>query len=352
MLKTTSSWIHSGRLLQVLSLYERVAIVTHDNPDPDAIATGWALLTLIEETMPMPASLYGGGAIIRAENRYMVDLLSPPIQLVEEIPHDDRVGVVLVDCSPGTSNHLVTRQGIRPVGVIDHHLNGKRPADIPFLDIRPDVAASATIAADYLQEQGIEPGDKLATAMLYAIRTETRGHETHHTDLDRSVVVWLTEWADPALLAEIECAPLSRDYFSDLTLALQCTVVYGDTAVCLPPRAEGAEVVGELADLLIRCRSIRRVLSGAVVDGDLLVSVRTSQEGDNAAWLVQSVLEGLGSGGGHSHRAGGKIPRVTGDRAREAAIKTELRRRWEALCGVSESDGTPLISRREIIENL
>jgi nanoRNase/pAp phosphatase (c-di-AMP/oligoRNAs hydrolase) len=187
--------------------------------------------------------------------------------------------------------------------------------------------------------------------MLYALRSETCGFETHHSDLDRSVVRWLTERADPAMLAEIENAPLSREYFGDLALALQNTTVFGDTALCLLPRAEGAEIVGELADLLVRCCSIRRVLSGAVVEGDLVVSVRTERWDDSAARLVQAVLKGLGSGGGHTHRAGGKVPGVNGGPNGDQ-VKNELRRRWLAACGVAESSGTPLVSRTEILGNL
>jgi nanoRNase/pAp phosphatase (c-di-AMP/oligoRNAs hydrolase) len=228
-------------------------------------------------------------------------------------------------------------------------LHTKRSTDVLFLDSRPDVAASASIVAGYLQEQGIEPGDGLATAMLYALRAETRAFQTHHSELDRSVIRWLTERADPAMLAEIESAPLSREYFIDLVLALQSTTVFGDAALCLLPRAEGEEVVGELADLLVRCRSISRVLSGAVVGGDLVVSVRTERSGDSAARLAQTVLEGLGSAGGHAHRAGGKVPGVNGASGK---LKSELRQRWLAACGVTESSGTPLVSRDEILRNL
>ncbi|HID22577.1 MAG TPA: hypothetical protein EYP14_09265, partial [Planctomycetaceae bacterium] len=59
----------SERLLRVLSEYDRLVVVTHDNPDPDAIAAGWALLTLIESRLKRSARLVGGGAIVRAENR-------------------------------------------------------------------------------------------------------------------------------------------------------------------------------------------------------------------------------------------------------------------------------------------
>ena len=57
----------SDRLLKVLEDYERVLVVAHDNPDPDAIATGWAVLCLVEERLSKPVKLIGSGAIVRAE---------------------------------------------------------------------------------------------------------------------------------------------------------------------------------------------------------------------------------------------------------------------------------------------
>ena len=174
--------------------------------------------------------------------------------------------------------------------------------------------------------------------------------EPKHSALDRSVVTWLTDLADPTLLAEIENAPMEPDYFGDLLLALQRTFVYDDAALCFLPRAAGAEIVGEVADLLVRCRGIRRVLCAAIVGEDLLLSARTERGSDNAARLLQATLDGLGGCGGHAHRAGGKVPhvgtRVSGD------LHDELRSRWLAACGVHRQRGTRLVARREIVENL
>ena len=91
----------------------------------------------------------------------------------------------------------------------------------------------------------LEPETRLATALLLAIRTETRGGEWGYSRLDRAVLPWLTERADPSQLAEIESAPLSVGYFTDLTLALAATEVVADTAFCLLPSAEGVEHMGQ-----------------------------------------------------------------------------------------------------------
>lgn len=342
----------SEQLLQTLSEYDQFLIVTHDNPDPDAIATGWAVQALIEERLGKPVRLIGGGAIVRAENRHMVDLLSPPIELVNDVDVTEGTATVLVDCHLGASNHLLTRKGIKPVAVIDHHGTADAAPRIAFCDIRPEAAASASIVAGYMREQGIDPGAKLATALVYAMRTETRGCETHHSRLDRSVLPWLTEHADPTLLAEIENAPLTRTYFGDLLLAMQNTFTYDDAALCFLPRASGPEIVGEVADLLIRCEGVTRVLCCAVLGDDLLLSSRTSMEADNATRLLQATLNGLGGCGGHDHRAGGKIAGVAGSPKLVDELHEELRERWLAACQINRHRGTRLVPLRDIVQNL
>lgn len=347
----TASLSKSDELLETLRGFDRILVVMHDHPDPDAIASGWGVHVLVQEKLAIPVRLVGGGAIVRAENRHMVDLLEPPIELVDHVDFAAGTAAVLVDCTAEANNHVVTRQQIKPVAIIDHHANGSLP-DASYVDIRPDVAASATIVAGYLREQGIELGPKLATAMLYAVRTETCGFETHFSLLDRSIFPWLTEQGEPALLAEIENAPLARDYFADLLLALQSTFLYDDAAICFLPRAAGAEIVGEVADMLIRCDEIRRVLGATILGDDLLISARTRPGHGNATKLLQTALEGRGGAGGHAHRAGGKISGVGNTAKVVEALHDDLRSRWLSACGVDRKRGTRLIAKREIVENL
>jgi nanoRNase/pAp phosphatase (c-di-AMP/oligoRNAs hydrolase) len=343
--------LRSTRLLQTLSDAHEVFVVTHDNPDPDALAAGWGVVWLVQQRLAKPARLLGGGEIVRAENREMVDLLGVPIELVGRVECPEGTAVVLVDCSPDTENHRFTGHHVALAAAIDHHQVKRRWRPLPFEDCRPAVAASATIVADYLRQQRLVPPTDLATAMLYAIRTETSGGETHHSRLDRSVVRWLSGQADPARLAEIQNAPLSPQYFADLLLALQSTFLYGDVAFCLLPRARNAEIVGEVADLLLRSTAIRRVLCGAVVHGDLVLSIRTDIGAGDATELVHRTLAGLGQGGGHQHRAGGKISR-RGLSKIEGPLREELLRRWLAACQTNDLHGVPLVPHQEIVKNL
>jgi len=342
----------SDRLVRVLSDYEQVLVVTHDNPDPDAIATGWAVRRLIRSSLDKPVRVVAGGGIVRAENRHMVRLLEPPIELVHDIEVPEGTAVVLVDCDFTSGNHLLSEHPAGPVAVIDHHLPSGKRGRLPFQDLRPHVAASASIATSYLREQRVDPGPRLPTALLYAIRTETRAFETHHSRLDRSAILWLTPAANPTQLAKIESAPLSQDYFTDLALALERAFIYEDTALCLLPRAGSPEIVGEVADLLIRHESVHRVLCCAAVGEDLFVSVRTEAATESAADLVRVALKGLGRGGGHGHRAGGRIPGVVREGKIPDALQDQLRSQWLSVTGVDRQRGTRLVPKHEIVENL
>lgn len=342
----------SDRFLRVVEPYQRCLVVMHDNPDPDAIASGWGVEVLIRERLGRPTRVVAGGAIVRAENRHMVELLNPPIEFVDELAPDGDTAAILVDCGAEATNHLLTQHGIRPVAIIDHHHADPIGFPVPYVDVRPQIAASATIVASYLRQQGVEPGPKLATAMLYAIRTETCGYETHFSDLDRAILPWLTAGGEPSLLAEIENAPLTQDYFADLSLALQAAVRYDHVALCVLPRASGAEIVGEVADLLIRCETVHRVLCGALVGDDLLLSARTQPGYGRAVQLLLKTLGGLGGAGGHAHRAGGKVPNVRKRLRSDAELRRELQRRWLDACGVRQQTGIHLIPRGEIIQHL
>ena len=115
-----SSLTPSDRLLRVLTKYDRFLVVMHDNPDPDVIATAWSVQCLIEDKLHKPTRIVGGGAIVRAENKHMVELLQPPIELVTgdfghgRYRHDPGGLRPGNDQSPGHSRRDSPRGGYRP----------------------------------------------------------------------------------------------------------------------------------------------------------------------------------------------------------------------------------------------
>ncbi len=340
------------KLIAAMRAEDQVLVVMHDNPDPDAIASAWCVVELARHFGLQNVHAVAGGAIVRAENKQMVKLLNPPIKLVadSEFPSGRGLGAMLVDCGAGATNHFVTRSQIRLLAVIDHHQHKLFEPNhhLLFQDVR-EVAACASIGASYLIENDVVPSSKLATAIWYALRTETCAYESRYTALDRDVLIWATTYGSPSLLAEIENAPLVRVYFTDLVRALKNTRVYGDVAVCWLPQSQGVEVVGEVADLLVRDEEVHRVLCGTELEDAAFVSVRTSPHGGNATSLLLATLDGLGHGGGHDHRAGGKIVPASTDLTSGKPLAQQVILRWLSVNNVEDEKPRELLDSSSIV---
>jgi hypothetical protein len=141
-------------------------------------------------------------------------------------------------------------------------------------------------------------------------------------------------------------------HYADLSLALQNTFIYDDVAICFLPRASGPEIIAEVADLLIRCQGVCCVLCGAMVEDSVLFSARTVDEKRDASALMQRTLNGLGYGGGHRHRAGGRISTPDKPDRLTADLQATLKSRRLTACGVEPQRGSSLVPRCEILEHL
>jgi hypothetical protein len=84
----------------------------------------------------------------------------------------------------------------------------------------------------------------------------------------------------------------------------------------------------------------------------MTLSVRTEIPGEDASRLIRATLDGMGSGGGHRRRAGGKIPGGGRRASLTTAYRDELVNRWLAACGERVRTGRRLVARHEIIKHL
>ena len=64
---------------------------------------------------------------------------------------------------------------MKTVAIIDHHPRKKIANNVPYMDVRPQMGATATIIYEYLLCLKLEIPIVLATALFYGIKTDTRG---------------------------------------------------------------------------------------------------------------------------------------------------------------------------------
>jgi len=327
------------RLLRLLREQEEAIILTHNDPDPDGISASWALSWLLRRAAGIRSTIVYSGIIGRAENRAMVELLQIPLHHAESAELDWRRPVVLIDAQPGTGNNILP-PSIVPLAIIDHHPPHPSGQAVPFRDVRVRLGATATIVTRYLWAMGEEPPPRLATALFYGIKSDTLGLSRGATRSDALAYLYLHERAELPLIGEIENAQLSKDYFVVMGRALRAARIYKDVVVSTLGKLQHADMPAEVADLLMRLRGARWVLCAGTHNKLLVLSLRTNDESLNAGTVMQELVQGRGSGGGHATMAGGRIPYKGGKRIAQA----ELAERFLQLMGLTDVEGECLLS--------
>src|SRR5438067_4818435 len=72
------------RLVAVARSHRRALVLTHDNPDPDAVASACGLTWLLHKSGVEAQAAYGG-VIGRAENKALLKILSLPLQPLSRV---------------------------------------------------------------------------------------------------------------------------------------------------------------------------------------------------------------------------------------------------------------------------
>ena len=189
-----------------------VLILTHDNPDPDSLASGKALATLFREAWGISCRLVYSGLVARAENQAVLKRLTPEWEHSDILPDlKDFTAVAQVDTQPGAGNNrLNTVHTVHPKHiVIDHHYPVREIIDtVSYADIRTELGSTVTMVFQYLEAAGIQPDPILATAMFYGLKTDTRSLSRGASPADEVAFLELLHYLDQQELAKVELASL------------------------------------------------------------------------------------------------------------------------------------------------
>jgi len=262
-----------------------------------------------------------------------------------DIPRFDCVA--LVDTQPGFG-HTIVPPGCRVDIVIDHHLGDEangHPVPSPFRDVRCDVGATSSLVATYFREAGFTPSRDVATALAYGIKTDTADLSRNVSEVDMRAFDFLGPLIDRQKLVAITRPRLPAAYFQTLKEALRKVRRYQHVALCSLGQIGSAEMVAEVADLLLRMEGLQAVFCGGLVDCTYYVSVRTDVGGD--AWrLIADAMAGeRGTFGGHGTVAGGSIQLPCGDTRSLRRLERRLERNILRSVGVEGANATGLVDK-------
>jgi len=200
----------SRKLKGALTKGERLGIVIHDNPDPDAIASAIALSAIAEKRGVETDILYGG-EIGHQQNKVFVNLLNIELIHIDEFTKYLLRGydkIAFLDHS-GTNTSILPSETY-PNIIIDHH-NKAGDVEAPFEDIRTYVGSVSAMMTEYLFDLGVPLDNRLATALMYGVMSDTNYFKRKFSKEDVEAVSLLKEKVDPSVLTQIESPTISPD---------------------------------------------------------------------------------------------------------------------------------------------
>src|SRR3954463_8126014 len=298
------------KLLTVAKSHKRALILTHDNPDPDAVASACGLAFLLDQAARVHAQAAYGGIIGRAENKALLKVLHLPIVPVGRMDTRDFDLICLVDTQPEVGNYSLAASAA-PQLVIDHH--PPRPASLlsAFHDVGGPAGATSTLVSQYLRAAKLTPGPALATALFYGIKSDTRdlGREVEGADVD--CYNWLFPYVDKQALSRIEHPQVPARYFAAYHQAYERARLHGKGHGVIVDMGDVyvPEIVPEVAEKLVSLEGLRWSLATGAYRGEFYLSLRLNDRRINPGRLVREICGPLGgSAGGHGAMAGARIP--------------------------------------------
>lgn len=283
----------------------KFAIVVHNNPDPDAISSAMGLKE-IAGSVGVKSEIHYRGNIDHHENKAFVNLLDIELDQSTDFEASDYKKIAMIECStPGVNNMLPPDTQVNIV--IDHHQADIEEIRAEYVDIRPNIGATATIMTKYLQDLDIQIKTELATALLYGIKVDTDDFCRNTGPADLIAAAYLFPLANHDILSRIETPSRSIEEIEVLGDAIKNREIKGSYMLSNVGPIHNRDALAQAADYLLSLEGITTTIVFGLGEDHIYISGRTRDVRINIGKVMQDAF-GADKGGGHSLLAGAQIP--------------------------------------------
>jgi nanoRNase/pAp phosphatase (c-di-AMP/oligoRNAs hydrolase) len=291
------------RIRSLFAEGKKIHILLQHDPDPDAIGSALALRELLgrnRATTPIVTF----GEITRPENLAMIRLLDIQIdRITYEDLHKGGARLALVDVQPPYFDRPLGRVDL----VVDHH--PKRTSfKARFADLRTAYGSTSTIFTEYLRAAGMEPSQRLATALVYGIKTDTLFLERGSNLADLSAFNFLYPLANKAMISRIERPALPREDLEAMGRALSRLQVDNSVAVIHLGEINREDVIPQMAEFCLQIEGVDWGVVSGLVHDRVVISVRNVGYVKSAGEIMKKLYDDIGSAGGHRAMAKAVVP--------------------------------------------
>ena len=290
--------------LSTLLKYKSIVIQCHDNPDADAICSGYVLYRYFESHGKKVRFIYSGNFEISKSNLvYLIKRLRIPIEYVAKLRTKPDL-LLMTDCQYGEGN--VRKFCAKEVAVIDHHqVSGNLPK---INEVRSNLGSACTVIWNLLK---IEDEDKLldrkvSTALYYGLYSDTNAFSEIAHPLDRDMVDSLNY--DKSLILRLKNMNLTLKEARIAGVALLGVEYHKDKHYAiLKSEPCDPNILGLIGDFIVAVDTIDVCLVYSVLPFGVKFSIRSCVPETRADELACFLAAKIGSGGGHTEKAGGLL---------------------------------------------
>jgi nanoRNase/pAp phosphatase (c-di-AMP/oligoRNAs hydrolase) len=281
---------------------DRVLILLHNDPDPDALASGLALRNLLRRTKTT-AIIGAMQGVTRPENLRMANMLDIQVEQMTPASFTGFDRIATVDVQPHYFGGLLQRADL----VIDHHPEHPGYSAV-FKDIRADYGSTSTILTEHLRAVDVNISERTATAMLYAIKSDTLFFNRHTNRVDIEAFSYLYPLADAAMIRKMEGAEITMERLEYVLKAKQNGRMVEQVFCSFIGVSPREDFIPYVADFYLQLEDVKWTILAGIVNDSLVVSVRNLGYGRNAGEFVRKYFADIGSAGGHRSMAKAVVP--------------------------------------------
>ena len=292
-----------------LNKYDNIVIQMHNNPDADAVGSGYALYKYFQAQGKNVRLVYGGFSKITKSNICMlIDKLGIPAEYIGEtdVPVGTAELLLTVDCQYGEGN--VQHIDAVNVAMIDHHNTGRESDDM--CEIRSNIVSCATICYDLLKAEGYDVNEDtaVATALFYGLFMDSNELSEVRHPIERDMLDFLK--IDEGLLNRVTHANFTLEEFETAGMAmLRYNYNENKRLAIIKAKPCDPNILGLVGDFVLQVDSIDVCIIFNELDEGYKLSVRSCSTDVTANDMAEYLVRDIGSGGGHLNKAGGFISR-------------------------------------------
>lgn len=287
--------------MQVFAKDDDVLVVI--SADPDSLASAMAIKKLLRYRVKN-ITIACPNEIRRLSNLAMLNLLKISVERLQNLKLSDYTKKIILDSQPC---HLPAFDSIAFDVVIDHHPPTKG-WNAPFVDIRKEYGATASMLVEYLRAAEIKPSVAVATALFYAIKVDTHNFEKKSVPADIISFRYLYNLVNHNLVRKIELSELRKSELNYFRLALNDYRIDKKRLYLHMGKVRSPDIMVIIADFFNRVNEVSWVLISGLHNDRLVVIFRCDGYKKNAGKLAADIFGKLGVAGGHREAARAEVP--------------------------------------------